>query len=254
MTGRLQDRVAIVTGAARGIGEGIARRFVDEGATVIGIDRNEDALAGVVASLSRFVAWTADLRDHGALEECVAQTRALYDSIDILVNNAAIAVYEQCIDMTVDQWRETQAVNLEAPYVLSALVARAMIDRGYGRIVNISSTQSIAVETQVSAYAASKGGINALTRSLAVELAPHGIVVNAIAPGVIHTPMSIVGGQDETETPLFREWYVRRRKIPLARPGLPAEIAAVAVFLGSEECSYVTGHVLVVDGGLTITF
>jgi NAD(P)-dependent dehydrogenase (short-subunit alcohol dehydrogenase family) len=254
MAGRLQDRVAIVTGAAQGIGEGIARRFVEEGATVVGIDRNEETLTAVAASLEGFVPRVTDLRDHEALKECVAETLSRHEAVDILVNNAAIAVYEQCIDMPVDRWRDVQAVNLEAPYVLSASVAPSMIGRGYGRIVNISSTQSIAVEAQVAAYAASKGGINALTRSLAVELAPHGIVVNAIAPGVIHTPMSIVNGQDETEAPLFQEWYVQRRKIPLARPGLPAEIAAVAVFLGSEECSYVTGHVLVADGGLTITF
>jgi NAD(P)-dependent dehydrogenase (short-subunit alcohol dehydrogenase family) len=92
------------------------------------------------------------------------------------------------------------------------------------------------------------------TKSLAVELAPHGILVNAIAPGCIHTPMSIIDGVDETETESFREWYVKRRKIPLARPGEPEEVARVAVFLASRDASYITGHTLVVDGGLTITF
>jgi NAD(P)-dependent dehydrogenase (short-subunit alcohol dehydrogenase family) len=129
-----------------------------------------------------------------------------------------------------------------------------MMAGGYGRIVNISSTQSIAVEPKVSAYAASKGGINALTRSLAVELAEHNIVVNAIAPGCIHTPMSIIDGVDETKSDYFQEWYVKQRKIPLARPGKADEIASAALFLASDECSYITGHILVVDGGLTITF
>jgi NAD(P)-dependent dehydrogenase (short-subunit alcohol dehydrogenase family) len=106
----------------------------------------------------------------------------------------------------------------------------------------------------VGAYVASKGAIMSYTRSLAVELAPSGVLVNAIAPGCIHTPMSIIDGVDETETDFFKQWYVGMRKIPLARAGEPEEIARAALFLASEDCSYMTGHTMVVDGGLTITF
>jgi len=174
--------------------------------------------------------------------------------IDILVNNAAISYYEELLNSSLDHWRETQAVNLEAQYVASKLVAPHMIKGGWGRIVNIASTQAIATEATVGAYAASKGAIVSFTRSLAVELAPYGINANAIAPGCIHTPMSVVNGVDETTTEYFQAWYVGKRKIPLARPGQPEEIARVAVFLASDDASYVTGHTLVADGGLTITF
>jgi len=108
-------------------------------------------------------------------------------------------------------------------------------------------------QDEVGAYAATKGGIISFTKSLAVELAPHSILANAIAPGCIHTPLSIVKGVDETRTESFQEWYVKNRRIPLARPGEPEEVARVAAFLASDECSYITGQTLVVDGGLTIT-
>ena len=124
----------------------------------------------------------------------------------------------------------------------------------YGRIVNVSSVQAIASEGVVGPYAASKGAINAWSRSLAVDLAEYGVLVNVVAPGCIHTEMSVIGGVDETATPEFQEWYVKRRKIPLGRAGSPEEIARAILFLSSEECSYITGHTLVVDGGLTVTF
>ena len=175
-------------------------------------------------------------------------------SVDILINNAAIAYYEDLVASSLAHWREIHAVNLEAQYIGCKLVAPHMIKRGWGRIVNIASTQAIATEATVGAYAASKGAIISFTKSLAVELAPFGINANAIAPGCIHTPMSIVNGVDETTTEYFQTWYVGKRKIPLARPGRPEEIARVAVFLASDDASYVTGHTLVADGGLTITF
>jgi NAD(P)-dependent dehydrogenase (short-subunit alcohol dehydrogenase family) len=124
----------------------------------------------------------------------------------------------------------------------------------WGRIVNLASTQAIATEAKVGAYAASKGAIISFTKSLAVDLAPFGINANAIAPGCIHTPMSFLNGVDETKTDYFQTWYVKARKIPLARPGESTEVARVAVFLASEDASYITGQTLVVDGGLTITF
>jgi len=137
---------------------------------------------------------------------------------------------------------------------MAKLVTPSMIKKRYGRIVNVSSTQAIASEPTVGAYAASKGGITAWTRTLAVDLSEYGIIVNAVAPGCIHTPMSIIDGVDEVESDYFQEWYVKKRKIPLARAGEPEEVAKAILFLSGEDCTYVTGHTLVVDGGLTITF
>jgi NAD(P)-dependent dehydrogenase (short-subunit alcohol dehydrogenase family) len=139
-------------------------------------------------------------------------------------------------------------------YVLAKLVALHMIKNHYGRIVNVSSTQSLQAEGNVGAYAASKGAINAWSRALAVDLAEYNILVNVVAPGVIQTGMSVIDGIDETQTELFRQWYVEQRKIPLARAGKPEEVAKAIAFLCSEECTYITGQTLIVDGGLTITF
>ena len=254
MPGRLAEQIAIVTGAAQGIGLAITNRFLSEGAKVIGIDKNEQALTKISELHAEFTAHVTDVEDHDSLLACVEKNKKKYGTVHVLVNNAGISYYEDAVSTSLEQWRHTHRVNIEAQFFLCKIVAPIMIKGGYGRIVNISSTQSIAVEPKVSAYAASKGGINALTRSLAVELAEHGIIVNAIAPGCIHTPMSIIDGIDETESDYFKEWYVKQRKIPLARPGEADEIASAALFLASKECSYVTGHILVVDGGLTITF
>jgi 3-oxoacyl-[acyl-carrier protein] reductase len=146
------------------------------------------------------------------------------------------------------------SVNIEAAFVAAQLVSPGMIAARRGRIVNIASTQAIASEPLVGAYAAAKGAMLAMTRTLAVELAPYDVLVNAVAPGCIHTPMSIINGVDETTAPMFQEWYVRQRKIPLGRPGRPEEVAGAVLFLASDDCGYVTGSTLVVDGGLTITF
>lgn len=251
---RLHDKVAIITGAGQGIGEAIARRFSTEGARVIGIDRNAEAIEAVCGSLPQGQAFALDVTDHEALASCIKKVTSQHNHIDILVNNAGVSPYVLVSEMDTDTWRRTLAVNLEAYFVACRLVAGHMMARKSGRIVNIASTQAIASEPLVGAYAASKGGILAFTRTLAVEMAPHGVLVNAIAPGCIHTPMSIINGVDETESELFKEWYVRQRKIPLGRPGEPEEVASCALFLSSDDCRYVTGHTLVVDGGLTITF
>jgi len=254
MTLRLDKQVAIVTGAASGMGEAISTKFLAEGATVIGLDVNKEGLQSLSEKNDFFTGIVADIQDHEVLSEIVDDVVLQHGTINILINNAGISYYNLTVDTTIEQWRHTHKVNLEAQFVLSKLVAPIMAKAEYGRIVNISSTQSIATEATVSAYAATKGGINAFTRCLAVELAVHNINVNAIAPGVINTPMSIIDGVDETETEYFQEWYIKHRKIPLARPGQASEIASAALFLSSEECSYITGQLLVVDGGLTITF
>ena len=243
----LADKVAIVTGASSGIGAATAQRLVQEGAHVIGIARRAERLTGMIP-------FPCDVTDHAALERCVRETVERFGRIDILVNNAGSSFYERHVDSTLEHWRQTMAVNLEPYYVLAKFVVPHMIQRRYGRIVNVSSIQALASEAVVGAYAATKGAINAWTRSLAVDLAEHGILVNAVAPGFIHTEMSIVNGVDETTAPDFQEWYVRRRKVPLARAGRAEEVANVIRFLSGDQCTYITGHTLVVDGGLTITF
>lgn len=254
---KLRERVALVTGAAQGIGAAIVREFLKEGATVAAIDRMAEvrqAFPTAPDQAGKLYPCILDITDHEAYRSCVEDTAKREGKIDILVNDAAICFYGDIFEDSLEKWRQVQAVDLEAIYWGCKLVAPYMAKQHWGRIISIASTQAIATEGRLGSYTAAKGAIMSFTKSLAVELAPHGILANAIAPGCIHTPMSIVDGVDETQTDLFKEWYVQRRKIPLARPGEPEEIARIAVFLASEDCSYVTGHTLIADGGLTITF
>jgi NAD(P)-dependent dehydrogenase (short-subunit alcohol dehydrogenase family) len=256
MSMKLAGRVAIVTGVASGIGRAIAREFAREGATVAAIDIRPlvNTVCSVIQELGGKVKpYVFDITDQDAYQKCVDEVARENGKIEVLVNNAAISFYADILHDTLEQWRKTQAVNLEAIYWGCKLVVPHMVKQRWGRIINIASTQAIAPQGEVGAYTATKGGIISFTKSLAVELAPHGVLANAIAPGCIHTPLSIVKGVDETRTESFQERYVKSRRIPLARPGEPEEVARVAVFLASDDCSYITGQTLVVDGGLTIT-
>lgn len=249
---KLKDRVAIVTGAAQGIGAAIVREFVREGAAVNAIDIKPE-VRRVCAEIGA-KPFCFDLTDSAAYQNCVNEIARDHQGIDILVNNAAIVDYDDILHDSLERWRRVQRVNLESVYVGCKLVAPHMVQRGRGRIVSIASTEAYQAEARLGSYVASKGAIVSFTRSLAVELAPHGVLANAIAPGCIHTALSVIDGVDETTTEVFKTWYVGQRKIPLARPGQPEEIARVAVFLASDDASYVTGQTLVVDGGLTATF
>jgi 3-oxoacyl-[acyl-carrier protein] reductase len=254
---KLKDRVAIVTGAGQGIGAAIAREFSKEGAVVAAVDINGEPLGEVCRELNqRGVAQPGifDLADADSYAKFIDSVFQRFGRIDILVNNAAICIYADILNDRLTDWRRVISVNLEAVYSGSKLVAPIMAKQGRGRIVSLSSVQAYATDGRAGSYCAAKGGIVSLTQSMAVELAPYGILVNAIAPGCIHTPMSIIDGTDETQTEFFQTWYVKNRKIPLGRAGEPEEIARVAVFLASEDSSYMTGHTLVVDGGLSITF
>ena len=250
----VSGRVAIVTGAASGIGRAVALRLHADDLEVIAIDRDERGLEFLRSEQPGIRCHGIDVTDHAALAQCVESAAARHGRIDVLINNAGFSFYERHVDSTLDHWRQTMAVNLESMYVLAKLTVPHMIRRGYGRIVNVSSTQAIAAEPTVAAYAASKGAVAAWTRAMAVDLAEHGILVNAVAPGCIRTGMSVINGVDETETDAFKEWYVKQRKIPLARPGRPDEVANAIAFLCGDHCTYITGHTLVVDGGLTVTF
>jgi short-subunit dehydrogenase len=254
----LRGQTAIVTGAAHGLGRVISLEYAAEGATVALLDLDPDKLAETTAEIEaaggRALPYELDLTDHAAYARVVESVVRTTGRIHVLVNNAAIARYGTVLTDTLDDWRAQIAVNLEAVYVGCKLVAPHMVEARYGRIVNIASIQGFTSSGDAGAYNAAKGGMIAYTKSLAVELGRYEILANAIAPGFMRTRMSFIDGVDETTTPDFQEWYVKRRKVPMGRTGIPEDMAGTAVFLASDYCRYLTGQVIVVDGGLTSTF
>lgn len=255
----LADLVCVITGGGQGLGAAIGREMASEGAHVVLLDIKAEGLAETAASIraagGRVDTHHIDLTDDLRYTEVVAAIVAAHGRIDVLVNNAAINPPTWTIlEDTAQNWRRTIAVNLDAVYVGSMLVAPHMVAAGSGRIIHIASVQGYVASGKCGSYNAAKGGILALTKSMAVELGPHNILVNAVSPGFMITPMTIVNGVDETDTPEFRDWYVERGRIPLRRAAQPEEVAGTVVFLASGLCRYMTGQMLAVDGGLTSTF
>jgi NAD(P)-dependent dehydrogenase (short-subunit alcohol dehydrogenase family) len=257
--GLLNGQICIVTGAGQGLGRAIALEMSREGAIPALVDRNPETLAHVAQEIARnggsCTQHSFDVTDYDAYARAVADLHARHGRIDTLVNNAGINPATQSIlDDTLEEWRRTIAINLEAVYMGSKLVAPIMAAQNGGRIIHISSIQGFASSGLCGSYNAAKGALIAYTKSMAVELAPHNILVNAVAPGFMVTPMSVVNGVDETTTPEFIDWYIDKRKIPLGRSGQPEDVAGTVVFLASDYCRYMTGQLLVVDGGLMSTF
>jgi NAD(P)-dependent dehydrogenase (short-subunit alcohol dehydrogenase family) len=243
----LRGRTALVTGGANGIGRAIAMRFVNEGARVAAVDREEVGVPEVEA-------FAYDLVETDGLGKLVEQVEERLGPLDILVNCAGIFEPALATEMSLDSWRRVLAVNLEAPVLLAAHAARGMAQRGYGRIVNITSVHGEFGEETALSYDAAKGGLNQATRTLAIELSRRGVLVNAVAPGFVNTRMSVVDGRNELESDWFRDIYVENGKLPIRRYAEPEEIAAPVAWLASEQNTYVTGQVVTVDGGLTVTF
>lgn len=254
----LKDRVAIITGAGQGLGRVIAMEFADEGCAVALVDINLQTIGEAEAKLrekgQKAVSHAFDITDHQAYGKAIEDIARKWGHVDILINNAAIAVYGTILEDSLEHWRRQISVNLEAVYMGTKMVVPHMVRQKFGRIINIASIQGFTASGQCGAYNAAKGGMIALTKSLAVELAPYNIAVNAVAPGFMRTPMSVMNGVQESEMPDFQKWYVEKRHIPMARTGFPEDVSGTVVFLASDYCRYMTGVLLVVDGGLTSTF
>ncbi len=238
---RLQDRVAIVTGAGRGIGKAIAEAMAAEGARVVVADRDE-AAARQTASQLEATPLPVDIGDPHSMEKLFAAVVDQFGRIDILVNNAGVGITRLVVDTALEDWERVIRINLTGSFLCCQQAARQMMRQKSGRIINIVSLSGQRGGVGRGAYGASKAGLEVLTKILAVELAEHGINVNAIAPGPIMTDVA-----REMHTQETRDAY--HRLIPQRRYGEPREIATAAVFLASGESSYVNGHTLNVDGG-----
>jgi NAD(P)-dependent dehydrogenase (short-subunit alcohol dehydrogenase family) len=242
---RLTDRVAIVTGAARGIGLAIAKRFADEGATVVMADVAAATLSEAAAAVPGATTVVADVSRKADVARVVEAAAACTGHIDILVNNAGITHACDFLDLTEADFDRVLGVNLKSMFLCGQAVARHMVARDVrGAVVNLSSVNAVlAIANQVP-YTVSKGGGNQLTKVMALALAPHGIRVNGIGPGTIATEMAraaVLGSEEGRRRILSRT--------PLGRLGEPEEVAAIAAFLASDDASYLTGQTIYPDGG-----
>ncbi len=245
----LTGRVAIVTGTSRGLGQYFARALAKAGADLILTSRKREDLAAFekeIQSLGRRAAsLELDVRDQKSIEKFAADAETVYGHIDILVNNAGCNVRKPALDVTWEDWNLILDTNLRGSFFVAQAVARRMIARGYGRIINIGSVTSVAGYAGLGPYGASRGGIRQLTMSLADDWGKHGVTVNCLAPGWFRTAQNNVMYED-------KEWveYLTDR-IPLKRPGQPNDLDGAVVFLASEASRYITGQTLLVDGGIS---
>lgn len=241
------DKVAIITGAGRGIGFATARRFLAEGyrAALLDVEPLDAAMAGLAAPEAT-LALRCDVSDAGQVQAAMAAVVARWGRIDALVNNAGIAIFRPLLETTLEDWNRVLAVNLTGPFLCTQAAALVMAGGGGGAVVNITSISGLRASTLRVAYGTSKAGLAHLTKQQAVELGALGIRVNAVAPGPVDTAMALA-----VHTPEIRADY--HDHMPLNRYGLESELAEAIVFLCTERASYITGQVIAVDGGFDAT-
>jgi len=245
----LTGKVAIVTGASRGLGQYFGRALARAGANLVITSRDPDTLEAFrkeIAALGRDALPVAlDLGDPESIDALVPTALAHYKKIDILVNNAGCNVRKPALEITWNDWNLVLDTNLRGTFFVAQAVARHMVERKYGRMINIGSVTSVFGYAGLAPYCASRGGVKQLTMSLADDWGPHGITVNCLAPGWFKTAQNAVMYED-------KEWvsYLCER-IPLKRPGQPTDLEGAIVFLASDASAYITGQTLLVDGGIT---
>ena len=243
---RFENKIALVTGASRGIGEAIAKRLASEGATVLAAARSADALGRVVGEIEsaggKASALALDLADPGSIEAAVKSALAAHGEIHVLVNNAGVTEDNLMLRMGREAWDRVLGTNLTGVFLLTQAVVKGMVRKRYGRIVNVTSVVGLMGNAGQANYAASKAGLVGLTKSVARELASRNITCNAVAPGFVATAMT----EKMTDDAKSR----MTGQIPLERLGTPEDVAAAVAYLASEEASYVTGTVVNVSGGL----
>lgn len=248
----LKDKVAVVTGAASGIGQAIAIAFAAEGASVV-VDyvgehsTEEETIGRITEAGGKAIAVKADISQPADVKDLLDRTVAAYGKLDILVNNAGIEKKIPFVEYPLEVWAKIVAVNLTGSFLCAQAAAKQMIGQNSGgRIINISSIHEDIPMPGNAPYCATKGGLRMLMRTIAVELAPHGITVNNIGPGAIYTPID----KDVESNPKLNEQILS--EIPLHRWGKPEEVASLAVYLASEAASYITGSTHFIDGGMMI--
>jgi NAD(P)-dependent dehydrogenase (short-subunit alcohol dehydrogenase family) len=240
---KLQGQAAIVTGAGRNIGEEVAHTLAREGATVAVVDldreRAERVAADINAAGGKAKAFVCDVAKEADIVATVKGVQDAFGRVDILINNVAISDNKHMLDITTEEWNRTIAITLTAPFLFAKYAAKAMIDAGaYGKIVNVSSTSGYYGRPRAIAYTAAKGGVANMTRSMAIQLAPHNIRVNSVVPNKIGSPV----GKDHFDP---TRPVVNLRK----RPGVPEDLAKAILFLVSDESDFIAGTDLFVDGG-----
>jgi 3-oxoacyl-[acyl-carrier protein] reductase len=243
--GKFNNRHVLITGGARGIGLEIARQFAKEGAVLSLLDFNKETLSPAVEELKTITGaygYEVDVSDRSSVDKAITEASAV-QPIDILVNNAGIASETPFLQIEEAEWRRIIDINLTGMFNVAQSVCRQMVKRKKGVVINMASKNGIDGEFGYAHYNASKGGLIMLTKTMALELAHLGIRVNAVCPGYIQTPMSM-----EIDSPEFTAGFVDRY-IPLNRPGTTKEIASIFLFLASDDSSFITGQVIIADGG-----
>jgi NAD(P)-dependent dehydrogenase (short-subunit alcohol dehydrogenase family) len=250
----MKRKKVLITGAASGIGKASAMRFAEEGYDVCLNDLQEEKLQSLSMELAKgnHLILSGSYAEEATIFSGEKLIKENWGSLDALINCAGMFEKTYPLEMDLGRWRKIFDCMVSGCHLMTTLAAKLMADGG--RIVHISSIHSERAEIHGSSYSVAKAAINQYCRSMALELADKNILVNAIAPGFVNTPMSVVDGQNELESEWFKNNYVNNQHLPMRRAAEPWEIAGVAFFLAGKDASYITGQVMVVDGGLTITF